>query len=90
MRTTFPPRSMTLLIVGIACTMRRSSVIFSPSSGTLKSTRMSTRFPFTSMSATVFFAMMNSELRLRARMLGDLTWGFNCREIPSWTRCWTS
>src|SRR5215212_9815396 len=57
MRIKRPPRSMTLLIVGIACTIRRSSVIFPPSSGTLKSTRINTRLPFTSTSATVFLAM---------------------------------
>jgi hypothetical protein len=45
------------LIVGIACTIRRSSVILPSSSGTLKSTRIRTRFPFTSMSATVFLAI---------------------------------
>src|SRR5512140_728420 len=42
---TFAPASTACLMVGIVRTMRSSSVILPSSSGTLKSTRMKTRFP---------------------------------------------
>src|SRR5438309_1354964 len=60
MRIRRPPRSMMFFIVGIACTMRRSSVIVSPSKGTLKSARIRTRLPLTSMSAIVCFCGIGS------------------------------
>jgi len=44
-RITFAPASIACLMVGRVRTMRSSSVIFPPSSGTLKSTRMKTRCP---------------------------------------------
>src|SRR4051812_33111094 len=63
MRISRPPRSTMFLIVGNACAIRRSSVIFPPSRGTLKSARIRTRLPFTSTSATVFLAMFDCSLR---------------------------
>src|SRR5262249_4195943 len=54
-RMVFAPWAIRYWIVGIAATIRVSSVIFPVSScGTLKSTRASTRFPFTSTSSIVF------------------------------------
>ena len=55
MRISRPSRSSTLLIVGNAWTIRRSSLILPLAIGTVKSTRSRTRLPLTSMSATVFF-----------------------------------
>src|SRR3954463_6427456 len=55
--------------------MRRSSVIWPSSIGTLKSARISTSFPFTSTSATVFFAIVklllrfDPEMKIQRRML---------------------
>jgi hypothetical protein len=57
-RIRLPPRSSTFLIVGSALTMRSSLVMLPLSScGTLKSTRIRTFLPLTSISATVFLAI---------------------------------
>jgi hypothetical protein len=52
-----PPRSITLRIESSAMWIRRSSVTRPSSSGTLKSTRISTLRPATSISAIVFLGM---------------------------------
>ena len=58
MRINRPCRSRTDLMLGNASSMRRSSVMAPSSSiGTLKSTRISTRFEATSICSIVFFAM---------------------------------
>ena len=58
MSTSLPPWSMTCLMLGRAARMRRSSVIFPPFKGTLKSTRISTVLPLALMSEIVLVAMV--------------------------------
>ena len=53
-RITLPPSATSFLMVGRAATMRLSLVMTPSFMGTLKSTRTSTRLPFTSMSSIVF------------------------------------
>ena len=53
-RITFPPSLISLFIVGRAATRRVSSVILSPSNGTLKSHLQRTLLPLTLISSTDF------------------------------------
>ena len=58
-------------MVGMAALMRVSSVTVVPSKGTLKSTRMSTRLPSTSMSLTVFLVKAIENLLVDKDKLKD-------------------
>ena len=63
-RITFPPSAINFFIVGSAATRRVSSVILSPSNGTLKSHLHKTLLPLTLISSTDFLLSISISSKL--------------------------